>query len=130
MTEKYIEEARKILSKFKKIDYAFMFGSALKTPLRESDVDILIGGNLDAPEKNDLTAELALVLKRKIDIVMANESPPELVLKAFSHGQPLLVNKQENLKRDYFRNYYSYDDARTLRELKISRVKRRYSYGG
>ncbi|MFH1338478.1 MAG: nucleotidyltransferase domain-containing protein [Candidatus Omnitrophota bacterium] len=127
--KKYIEPAKDVLADFKKIDYAFVFGSSLKKALPESDMDILIGGTLSFSEKADLAAELELILKRKVDLVLAEEAAPALVAKAFSTGLPLLINNKESLKKDYFKNLYRYDDGRNLRNLRIARIKRRYGYG-
>jgi len=129
MIEDYLEKIREVLSKSKNIEYAFIFGSVLRRLLPESDVDILIGGRLNSFERINLTFELELILKRKVDVVLAQEACCELVLKAFSTGLPVLVNNKQHLKRDYFRNFYLYEDGFALRELKISKIKRRYNYG-
>jgi len=130
MSEEYIKKIREVLSKFKKIDYAFIFGSVLKRPFQDSDVDILLGADLNTFEKIDLAMELELILKRKVDVVLVNEASCELVLKAFSEGLPVLINNKQSLKRDYFRNVYLFEDRSSLRELGILRIKRKYSYAG
>ncbi len=124
----YIEKIKTVLVKFKNIDYAFIFGSITKILLPESDIDILIGGELDFSERVDISIELESMLGRKIDVVLARESSPELVLKAFSRGLSVVINNKENLKKDYFRNLYHYEDRENLRRLRIARIKRRYSY--
>jgi len=130
MIEEYIKKIRDVVSKSEKIDYAFLFGSVLKRTLPESDVDILLGAHLKPFEKIDLAMELELLLKRKVDIVLVNEAPCELVLKALAQGLPILINNKQRLKRDYFKNFYLYEDRSTLRKLRISRIKKRYSYAG
>jgi len=130
MIEEYIKKIKEVLLKHKKIDYAFLFGSVLKRTLPESDVDILLGAHLKPFEKIDLAMELELLLKRKVDIVLVNEAPCELVLKALAQGLPVLINNKQSLKRDYFKNVYLYEDRSTLRKLRISRIKKRYSYAG
>jgi len=127
--KKYVESVKEVLAGFKKIDYAFVFGSILKEALAESDVDILIGGALSFSEKVDLAAQLELILKRKVDIVLAEEAAVALLAKAFSAGIPLLINNKENLKKDYFKNLYLYEDNENLRSLRIARIKRRYGNG-
>ena len=119
MIKDHIGKIRKVLSGHKKVDYAFIFGSISKKPLPDSDVDILIGGYLERFEKIDLAMELELILKRKVDVVLASEAPCELVLTALAAGLPVLINNKQALKRDYFKNIYSYEDNRTLRELRI-----------
>jgi len=130
MIEEYIKKIRDVVSKSEKIDYAFLFGSVLKRTLPESDVDILLGAHLKPFEKIDLAMELELLLKRKVDIVLVNEAPCELVLKALAQGLPILINNKQSLKRDYFKNVYLYEDRSTLRKLRISRIKKKYSYAG
>lgn len=129
MIEDYIGKIREVLSKSKNIEYAFVFGSALRRLLPESDVDILIGGKLNSFERINLAFELELILKRKVDVVPAQEARCELILKALSTGLPVLINNKQCLKRDYFRNFYLYEDGFTLRKLRISKIKRRYGYG-
>jgi predicted nucleotidyltransferase len=124
-----IEETKKAFLQFESIDYGFIFGSGTKILLPESDIDILIGGHLTISERIDLAMELELVLRRKIDIVLTKDASPELVLKAFSRGLPVMINNKENLKKDYFENLHVYEDTEGLRKLRISRIKRRYSHG-
>ena len=129
--KEHTRKIKKSLSKYKKkIDYAFLFGSILKKPLNTSDVDILLGANLNSFEKIDLAMELELILKRKVDVVLAKEAPCELVLKAFSKGLPVMINDKQRLKNDYFKNIHLYEDRNTLRNLRISRIKRKYGYAG
>jgi len=127
--KQYISKARKVLVKHKGIDYAFMFGSGTKVLLPGSDIDILIGGQLDFSERTDLALELEIILGRKVDIVLSKEALPELILKAFSSGSPIVVNSKESLKKDYFKNRHFYEDRANLRRLRISRIKRRYNHG-
>ena len=118
-----------VLDQCRKVSYAFLFGSALKAMRPESDIDILVKADLTPQERSDLSVDLELILKRKVDIVLAQEAPCELVLKAFSAGVPLLVNNKENLKEDYLKNFYLYDEGTRPRELRRLRIKRMYSSG-
>ena len=130
MLTEYIEKIKGILLKSKELDYAFIFGSVLKRALsKKSDIDILIGAHLNSFEKIDLAMELELALKRKVDVVLVKETSCELVLNAFSVGVPVLINNKQILKRDYFKNFYLYDDGTGLRKLRASRIKRRYNHG-
>ena len=79
-------------------------------------------------EKLDLAMELELLLKRKIDIVLVKDASCELILNAFSKGFPVFIKDKVRLKRDYFRNNYLYDDTIPLRQLRIARIKRKYSH--
>lgn len=130
LTVNYADKIKDALSGYKNLDYVFLFGSVLEKPLADSDVDILIGGHMDYSERTNLAMKLELVLKRKVDIVLQNEASCEIILKAFSQGKAVLINDKEKLKKDYFRNFYLYDDTVLLRHLRILRVKRRHSYGG
>lgn len=129
MSNNYIAEIKKILSLRENISYAFVFGSATNQLLPESDIDILVGADLDASRRMDLAFELELALKRKVDIVLAKDASCEVVLQAFNKGFAVLVNDKERLKKDYFKNFHAHEDAYMLRKLRASRIKRRYSYG-
>ncbi|MBL7073587.1 MAG: nucleotidyltransferase domain-containing protein [Candidatus Omnitrophica bacterium] len=122
---KNIDKVKEILKNNHNIKYAFLFGSIIKKPLPESDVDILIGGELDFSERTDLALEIELILKRKVDIVLVNQATPELVLKVFSLGILLCAREKEELKEDYFRNLRLSEDGKNLQRLKIARMKRR-----
>lgn len=111
------------------IDYAIIFGSALGTMHPNSDVDILIGGKLDFTERTHLTAKLELLLKKEVDIVLADEAPVKLALNAISKGKHLFVRNRDNLVRDYYRLFYMADNATGLRRIREERVKRRYEIG-
>jgi predicted nucleotidyltransferase len=124
--EQNIDEIRSILSQVEGIDYAYLFGSALRRLLPDSDVDILVGGELDAEQKNRLAMELSLSLKRNVDIVLAKEASYELILKALSQGRPILVHNRKSLREDYFRNYFLYDANTSLRNVRLERIKRIY----
>lgn len=124
-----LDKAEKILLKYKDISYALLFGSFTKKPHPLSDIDILIDGRLSFSEKVNLASSLELIFKRKVDLVSVEEGPVGLVLKAFSSGYPILIRNKNKLKKDYFKYFYIYEDGMNLHRLKISRLKRRYSYG-
>ncbi len=126
---KHIDKIKEVLLKNQDIKYAFLFGSSVKKPLPESDVDFLIGGELDFSRRTDLALEIELILKRKVDIVLANQALPELVLKALSSGKALFVREEKELKKDYFRNLRFQEDRENLQRLKIARIKRRNKHG-
>ena len=111
------------------IEYAFLFGSALRRLLRESDIDILVGGEIDFDTKLVLTAGLSTRLKRNVDLVQASEARCELVLKAMSEGILIFVKYGEKLKQDYLRNWRSFDDSTGLRRIRIERIRQQYANG-
>ena len=125
--EQYIDEIRSELSQVEGIDYAYLFGSVLQRLLPDSDVDILVGGELDSNQKNSLAMNLALRLKRNVDIILAKEVSHELILKALSQGRPILIRKRDSLRQDYFRNYFLFDTNTSLRNIRMERIKRAYS---
>jgi len=126
--EEHIQKIKKILLQSSKIDYAFLFGSFLKHPLDDSDVDILLGAPLDPSEKLNLAMQLELILKRKVDIVLAAEASCEVLLNAFSKGLPIIINDKLSLKKDYFKNVHLFDDNTTLRKLRVERIKNKCRY--
>jgi predicted nucleotidyltransferase len=111
------------------IEYAFLFGSALRRLLPESDVDILVGGEIDFDTKLALTADLSTRLKRNVDLVCVRESRCEVALKAMSEGILIFVKDGDMLKQDYFRTLRRFDDNSGLRRIRIERIKRQYANG-
>ena len=124
-----IEEIKKMLISFEKIDYAFLFGSAVKTLRPESDIDILVGGEINISQGIDLARRLELILKKNVDVVLSDLASPAVVLKAFSKGISLCINDKKKLKKDYFKNLYQYEDEQNLKNLKMIRLKRRFNNG-
>lgn len=118
-----------VLSPVDSVTYAFLFGSALTKLRKDSDVDILVGGDLDFDTRMDLTARLALALKRTVDLVPAQQTRPEVVLKALSKGLRLFVRDSEALKHDYLKAFRAYDDTISLRRIKAAHLKRRFADG-
>jgi|PlaIllAssembly_1097288.scaffolds.fasta_scaffold217850_3 predicted nucleotidyltransferase len=125
----YLNLTRGVLSRRGKVDYAFLFGSALKQLRPDSDIDILIGGRLKFGEKTDLAMDLAIRLKRDVDIVLVSEASCELALNVFSRGKPIMIKSQKALKKDYFRNFHLYEQTDGLRALRIARIKREFGNG-
>jgi len=123
----YVAEIKGILSRVERVDYAYLFGSALKRLLPDSDIDILLGGDFDFDQKTSLAMELSLHLKRNVDLVLAKEASYELVLNALSRGRPIFVHKKESLRKDYFNSYFLFDANTTLRNIRLERVKRVYA---
>jgi predicted nucleotidyltransferase len=122
--KQYIDVIGGILSRAEGIGYAYLFGSALKRLLPESDIDILVGGDLDFKLKTTLAMELSLRLERNVDLVLAKEASHELILKALSQGHPIFVSRKETLRRDYFRSYFLYDANTSLRNIRLEQVKK------
>ena len=129
LTKTEIEKIKSIVSNRRGVAYAILFGSALKHLLVHSDIDLLIGGDLDTGQKTDLSAALALELRRPIDIVLTKEAHCDLVLRAFSSGIPLAVRDKERVKEDYFNCYRLCDQERPLKRARIERLKRVYGNG-
>jgi len=125
---KLIAEIREILCQVEGVDYAYLFGSALKRLLPDSDIDILLGGDIDFEQKTSLAMELSLQLKRNVDLVLAREAPYELILNGLSQGMPIMVNNRSSLKRDYFKSYFLFDANTALREIRIRRVREKYRH--
>ena len=91
LSEAEVEKIRTLISRKEGIAYAVLFGSALRHLLAHSDIDLLIGGKLDAAEKADLSMELTVEMGRQIDILSPEETRCEVVLRALSSGVPILV---------------------------------------
>jgi predicted nucleotidyltransferase len=128
-TKEIIDKIAHILRPVKSIGYVFLFGSALRRLLPQSDIDILIGGEMDFNQKLLLTAELSRELSRNVDLVLVTEAHCELVLKAMSQGVPVFVQKRDMLKQDYITNWRSFDDNAGLRRIRFARIQRQYANG-
>jgi predicted nucleotidyltransferase len=115
------------LSQVEAVDYAVLFGSALKGLLPDSDIDILVNGDLDLDQKSRLTMDLSLRLKKNVDIVLVKEASYELILNALSRGRLIFVHKKDSLRQDYFKSYFLYDMNTSLRNIRLARVKRIFS---
>ncbi len=109
--------------------YAILFGSALKHLLAHSDIDLLIGGDLDSSQKTDLSAALALELRRPIDIVSTKEARCDVALRAFSSGILVAIRDKGKVKEDYFNCRRLCDQLRVLKKVRLERVKRAYGNG-
>ena len=124
-----INKIKRTCFQYKRIDYAFLFGSALKRMRVESDIDILLNGKITPAQRIDLSLELEAIVKRKVDIISAQEVSCELALEAFSCGVLLFIRNKENLKKDYFKKFYLYDDTTNLRKIRVQRIKNKYARG-
>jgi len=129
LSETEIEKIRSVLSKRSELVYAILFGSAMKRLHAESDIDLLVGGDLSADHKADLVMELTIQLGRQVDLVSAKEAQCDVILRAFSTGVPILVHDKERLKRDYLKNYRLCDQRESLKRIRLERVKRVYGNG-
>lgn len=125
----FMEIARKIFARASRVDYAFIFGSVLKRPGPQSDIDFLVGGKLGFADKAELSYQLAMELKKEIDIVLVEETSCELAMKAFSQGKKIVAPRPQALKKDYFRNYCLFEQTSGLRDLKLDHLRRRYGNG-
>ena len=126
--QEIIDTIELVLRPVESIGYAFLFGSATKRLLRESDIDILVGGDFSFDERLFLTAALSTRLKRNVDVVPVKEARSQLVVKAMSQGVLIFAKCREALKQDYFRNWRAYDDSTASRRMRIERIKRQYAH--
>lgn len=117
--------ARKIFARASRVDYAFIFGSVLKRPGPQSDIDFLVGGKLGFADRAELSYQLAMELKKEIDIVLVEEASCELAMKAFSQGKKIMAARPKALKEDYFRNYCLFEQTSGLRNLKLDHLRKR-----
>ena len=129
LSEGEIEKIRSVISDRRGVAYTILFGSALKRLLAHSDIDLMVGGDLSPVEKADLLMELAIKLRRPIDILSPKEAACDVVLRAFSSGIPILVRDREGMKEDYIRNYRLCDQKDQLKRIRLERLKRVYGNG-
>ncbi len=129
LTKAEIEKIKSVVSASTEVDYAILFGSALKRLLTHSDIDLLVGADLDRRQKTDLSMALTLELHRPIDIVLTKEARCDVILRAFSSGIALVVRDKKKAKEDYFYYYRLCDQARLLKRVRLERLKRVYGNG-
>ena len=129
LSETEISRIKLVLSNKTGIDYAILFGSALKRLLPKSDIDLLIGGNVDRSLKDNLLMELTLEIRRPIDIILSKEARYEVVLRALSSGMLIVAHDREKIKEDYFRNYRLSEQGYPLKKIRLERLKRVFNSG-
>jgi len=129
LTKTEIKKIESVISGRGRVAYAILFGSALRHLLSHSDIDLLIGGDLDTRQKTDLSAALSLALRRPIDIVLTKEARCDLVLLACSSGIPLFGRDKRKVKEDYFNCYRLCDQERLMKRVRLERLKRVYGNG-
>ena len=129
LTKTEIDKIKSVVCGREEVAYAILFGSALKHLLPYSDIDLLIGGDLDPSQKADLSMALALDLHHLIDIVLAKEARSDVVLRAFSSGIPLVVRDKGKVKEDYLHHYRLCDQEHLLKRVRLERLKRVYANG-
>ena len=129
LTKTEIQKIKSVVSSRRGIDYAILFGSALKHLLAHSDIDLLIGGDLDPKRKTDLSMALTLELHRSIDVVLAKEARCDVVLRAFSSGIVLVVRDKRKVQEDYFNHYRLCDQEHPLKRVRLERLMRVYGNG-
>ena len=129
-TQEIVDIIEKALRPDESVRYAFLFGSAVSGLRRESDIDVLVGGDFDFDRRLTLSAALSTGLKRSVDLVPEKETRSQLVLKAMSQGILIFTKDWKALKQDYLRHWRACDDATTLTRMRIERIKREYGYGG
>ena len=129
--EKYYNLSKEFFNNIDlKIDYAYLFGSVLKRLLPDSDIDILIQGDITVDQQLEMMGHLEQIFKRKTDIVLVDKASCDIVLRAMSTGKIILMNNKEKFKQDYFKNFWQYDDNTNLRRIIENKIKEKYSNGG
>ncbi len=78
-------------------------------------------------QRSKVMAQLHILLKRDIDIVLCQDAANDVALNAYAKGIKVMVRDQERLKSDYFKHYHAYDDAQYLRTIKAQKIKRNFS---
>jgi predicted nucleotidyltransferase len=131
MNPKDAQVIRTFFQNKRDINYVILFGSAVRTKhlRKESDIDLLVGGELDFKRRVDAALSLEQKIGRKVDIVCTPQSSCEVALEAFAKGLPLVVRNRARLKEDYFKKLYEYEDNIPLMRIRREKVKRDLAHG-
>ena len=87
------------LKQYPMIKLCLLFGSAAKGPLRfDSDIDIAVAADrtLSSQEKLSLIEDLAIQLKRGVDLIDMQQVSGYILQQALSTGK-IICNKDKNL---------------------------------
>jgi len=90
--------AREVLERFEFIEAAVLFGSVLRRGfVRDVDVGIIVSREISVKELNEVASALEQALGIPVDLVVLNDAPPLLRLKALTEGLKLIVKDKRKL---------------------------------
>ncbi len=127
--QKYIRSIKIYFRGKSRIDYVILFGSSVSRLKPDSDVDLLVGGKIGSRQKIDAALFLEKKIGRKVDVVCVEDAGCVLALEAFAKGLAVVIHDREQLKRDYFRKFYEYEDSIPLHRIRADKAKRELAYG-
>jgi len=114
-----IKKLKEHLSPCNDVVFAILFGSfAGRRAALSSDMDIAIffSKNVDFFRANDISEDLAGILKMTVDIVILNNASPVMKMQTLKNGI-VIVNKDTDIYNNYFvETIGEYDDLKQTRK--------------
>lgn len=129
--DKIIQKLKDYTALKSNIVFAYLFGSYAEDMARKnSDIDLAVYlSHINEEDffKYKLTYknELEEILKKSVDIVIMNNAPPLLNHQVFTNGILLKNKDQKTLTNFRVRNFYFYQDQRTIMNKYLESTKKR-----
>jgi len=94
-----IEKIRKVLSREKKVEFAYLFGSFVKSRKYAHDIDIAVyvKGRIPADFERKLALKLEEAVGKAVDVVVLNDKPILLTGEVLRSSK-LIFSKNEKLR--------------------------------
>lgn len=117
------------------IDAIYLFGSQARMSAGpESDVDVGVLFSEDAipdgPGKLDMQEQLALLLRRDVDLIALNHVSPIVKYQVLQHGQLILNNQPAAVQEFIVKALLEYEDLKRIRAPIERALSQRTYYGG
>jgi predicted nucleotidyltransferase len=108
------------------VTYLILFGSVARGDAHDrSDVDLAVGGNLDARDLLQLELDLERALGRPTQLVTVSRAAPALRARIFRDGIVLWERDRAARVRDHARAIVEYLDYQPVEAIFLSRVRAR-----
>ncbi|WP_242863272.1 type VII toxin-antitoxin system MntA family adenylyltransferase antitoxin [Caloranaerobacter ferrireducens] len=123
-----LEKCKEVLLNNPQIIFAYVFGSyARGTSDENSDIDIAIYLNdkeMSAKDYLDLKIRLESICKRKVDLIILNESPPLLKYEVYLDG--ILLFTRDEIAESNFKVHtlFEYEDMKRYLDMSYNAMIR------
>lgn len=123
-----LEDLKKVLKKEKKINFAYLFGSAAKNPKYANDIDIAVYVKEKLPHRrlSRLASQIEKVVKKPAEIIVLNDMPLVFISEVL-RGQ-LIFSKSEKTRIAF--ETKTLDESLNFNELQKEFEKKRFERYG